>query len=71
MFLDGTAPKSCVPVLITLLYGAEYAQGACLPECLPSVDNPIVQQDGCDVGFKCAPCTLPPFGDPTGACASP
>ena len=62
------APVACNTVVFSALFGEDYQAGACLPGCLPSVDNPLVGQDGCAAGFKCAPCLMPPFGEPTGAC---
>jgi hypothetical protein len=62
------SPPSCQTGLISSLFGSEYAQGACLPECLPDVDNFLIGQDDCADGFKCAPCLEPPFGQSSGAC---
>jgi hypothetical protein len=62
-------PPSCQTSLISLVLGAEYKPGACLPACLEAVSNFMIQQDGCDAGFKCAPCKDPlNNGAPSGAC---
>ena len=46
--------------------------GACLPECLPSVQGLlqdfILDQEGCPDNHRCAPCDHPISGEPTGAC---
>jgi hypothetical protein len=70
VFLEegGFTPPSCETGLIQVIFGEEFAEGACLPECLPAVDNFLIGQDGCDEGFKCAPCLNPLTGEPSGAC---
>ncbi|MCB9560946.1 MAG: hypothetical protein H6708_11110 [Kofleriaceae bacterium] len=69
VFLDGTyQPQSCETGLIQILFGADYAEGRCLPDCLPGVDNFLIGRDGCDPGMKCAPCLDPLTGDSSGAC---
>ena len=69
VFLEpGFVPATCETGLIQALFGATYAEGRCLPDCLPAVDNFLVGQDGCAEGLKCAPCLTPPFGQPSGAC---
>jgi hypothetical protein len=62
------SPASCTTSLVSGLFGSEYEPGACLPDCLPDVDNFLIQKDDCADGFKCAPCLEPPFGQPSGAC---
>jgi hypothetical protein len=62
------SPPSCETGLIASFFGSEYGPGACLPECLPDVDNFLIGQDDCAEGFKCAPCLKPPFGTSSGAC---
>lgn len=69
VFLEpGFVPATCETGLIQTLFGAQYAEGRCLPDCLPAVDNFLVGEDGCGDGLKCAPCLTPPFGQPSGAC---
>lgn len=69
VFLEpGFVPMTCETGLIQSLFGAQYAEGRCLPECLPDVENFLIGQDGCADGMKCAPCLAPPFGEPSGAC---
>ena len=52
-----------------LLFGAEFAEGACMPKCVPEVDDaPLTEQGDCADGFKCVPCTSPTSGQSTGAC---
>ena len=48
------------------------AEGRCLSECLPAVISQIdqLQQDTCAAGERCAPCTDPFTGVPTGACTT-
>ncbi len=58
----------CETVLLGNLFGEEYKPGVCLPDCLPAVDNVMLNQDGCPAHFKCAPCIMPPYGESTGAC---
>ena len=61
-------PPPCETGLLSMFFGDAYKPGACLPECIPAVDSFLIGQDGCADGFKCAPCLMPPFGEPTGAC---
>jgi hypothetical protein len=61
-------PAACTTGLISQFFGDEYEPGACLPDCLPAVDNFLIGQDDCPDGFKCAPCLKPPFGESSGAC---
>lgn len=69
VFLDpGYQPATCETGLVQSLFGSRYAEGRCLPDCLPDVDSFLLGRDGCDVGMKCAPCLTPPFGQPSGAC---
>lgn len=69
VFLEpGFQPATCETELIQSLFGAAYAEGRCLPDCLPDVDNFLIGQDGCAEGMKCAPCLKPPFGTNSGAC---
>jgi hypothetical protein len=69
VFLEpGFQPQTCETGLIQSLFGAQYAEGRCLPDCLPDVDNFLIGQDDCAEGMKCAPCLAPPFGQPSGAC---
>lgn len=69
VFLSGDfAPATCETGFIQVLFGEDYAEGRCLPECLPDVDNFLIGQDGCEEGFKCAPCLNPLTGEPSGAC---
>jgi hypothetical protein len=69
VFLDPTyQPPSCTTGLISDFFGEEYGPGACLPDCLPAVDNFLLGQDDCPDGSICAPCLEPPFGEPSGAC---
>lgn len=43
--------------------------GACVSECIPEVGSqPLLSQEDCDPGFKCAPCVDPLSGMPTGLC---
>jgi hypothetical protein len=69
VFLDGPyTPATCETGLIQLLFGADYAEGRCLPDCLPDVQNFLIGQDDCEDGMKCAPCLDPLTGEPSGAC---
>ncbi len=69
VFLEpGFTPATCETGLIQGLFGAQYAEGRCLPDCLPDVQNFLIGQDGCADGMKCAPCLKPPFGTSSGAC---
>jgi hypothetical protein len=69
VFLDGMfAPPPCETGLVSFLFGADYKPGVCLPGCLPAVQNFLLGRDGCDQGYKCAPCLDPLTGQPTGAC---
>ncbi|MCA9624102.1 MAG: hypothetical protein KC731_33995 [Myxococcales bacterium] len=70
VFVDDPSwsPPSCTTGLIASIFGSDYGPGACLPECLPDVDNFLLGQDGCPEGMKCAPCLEPPFGQSSGAC---
>jgi hypothetical protein len=69
VFIEGTfVPATCETGFIQVLFGEEFAEGRCLPECLPDVDNFLIGQDDCEDGYKCAPCLDPLTGDPTGAC---
>ena len=61
-------PTSCKTTLLAALFGDEYEQGACLPECVDGVDSFLLLKDGCPDNFKCAPCLEPPFGQSSGAC---
>ena len=65
---DGYQPATCETGLIQTLFGEEFAEGRCLPECLPDVDNILIGQDDCEDGMKCAPCLNPLTGEPSGAC---
>ncbi len=68
-FIEGDyVAQACETGAISLLFGDEFRPGACLPECIPAVDNFLIGQDGCLDGYKCAPCLDPLSGDPTGAC---
>ncbi|MEZ4401688.1 MAG: hypothetical protein R3B06_16800 [Kofleriaceae bacterium] len=69
VFLEpGFVPATCETGLIQNLFGSRYAEGRCLPDCLPDVANFLIGQDGCADGMKCAPCLKPPFGTNSGAC---
>jgi hypothetical protein len=69
VFLEpGFQPATCETGLIQNLFGSQYAEGRCLPDCLPDVDNFLIGRDGCAEGMKCAPCLTPPFGQSSGAC---
>jgi hypothetical protein len=69
VFLDDAyTPPTCETGLIQALFGEEFAEGRCLPECLPAVDNFLIGQDDCEDGSKCAPCLNPLTGEPSGAC---
>ncbi|HTM18928.1 MAG TPA: hypothetical protein VL172_00405 [Kofleriaceae bacterium] len=69
VFISGDfTPPTCETGLIQVLFGSDFAEGRCLPECLPDVDNFLIGQDDCDDGFKCAPCLNPLTGEPSGAC---
>ena len=69
VFIEGTfVPESCETGFISLIFGEEFAPGACLPDCLPAVDNFLIGQDGCIDGSVCAPCLDPLSGEPSGAC---
>lgn len=61
-------PPTCETGFIQFLFGSDYAEGRCLPDCLPDVDNFLIGQDDCDEGMKCAPCLNPLTGEPSGAC---
>lgn len=65
---QGYTPAVCETGFIQFLFGEAYAEGRCLPECLPDVDNFLIGQDGCEEGMKCAPCLNPLTGEPSGAC---
>jgi hypothetical protein len=66
--LDGSyVAQACETSKLASL-GDEYGPGACLPACLAALDHPMLKQDGCPDGFKCAPCKAPPDGEDTGAC---
>jgi len=69
VFLEPSfTPTACETGAVSLLFGAEYKPGVCLPDCLPAVDNFLLGQDGCNDGYKCAPCLDPLSGEPSGAC---
>jgi hypothetical protein len=69
VFLNGPyTPPTCETGLIQFLFGDEFAEGRCLPDCLPDVDNFLIGQDDCEDGMKCAPCLNPLTGEPSGAC---
>ncbi|HUH00697.1 MAG TPA: hypothetical protein VML75_01805 [Kofleriaceae bacterium] len=69
VFIEGMfVPQECTTGFISLLLGPEYEEGRCLPECLPDVDNFLIGRDGCEEGYKCAPCLNPLTGEPSGAC---
>jgi hypothetical protein len=69
VFLEGMfVPQACETGLIAVLFGDEFAEGRCLPDCLPDVDNFLIGQDDCEDGFKCAPCLDPLSGEASGAC---
>lgn len=59
----GAKPPSCTSL------GA--APGVCLSTCVPLVaeNQDILPKAGCREGERCAPCTNPNDGKPTGACA--
>lgn len=61
-------PQACETGAVSLLFGNDYKPGVCLPDCLPAVDNFLLGQDGCNDGYKCAPCLDPLTGEPSGAC---
>lgn len=64
-------PPSCTATVLSLTLGDEYGPGVCLPECLPALmglTGVALLRDGCDEGFKCAPCLDPTSGEPSGAC---
>jgi hypothetical protein len=63
-------PEACVPLVLSLVFGAEYADGRCLPGCLPDVETLgfTLMQDGCNSGFLCVPCILPVLDIPTEVC---
>jgi hypothetical protein len=69
-FLEGTyTPQPCEAGLIAFLFGEEFREGGCLPECLPDVDGaPFLGQGECADHMKCVPCLDPLSGDPSGAC---
>jgi hypothetical protein len=67
--IDGTfVAEACETSKLADKLGDEYLAGACMPACLAALDHPILQQDGCPDGFKCAPCKAPPDGEDTGIC---
>jgi hypothetical protein len=70
VFLEGSyTPPSCEAGLIAFIFGDEFRDGACLPECLPDVDSaPFLGQDDCLDGMKCVPCIDPLSGESSGAC---
>ncbi len=69
VFLDGDfTPATCETGLLQVIFGPDVAEGRCLPDCLPAVDNFLLGQDGCADGYKCAPCVDPLTGEPSGAC---
>jgi hypothetical protein len=69
VFIEGNfVPPTCETGFIQVLFGEEFAEGRCLPECLPDVDNFLIGQDDCEDGYKCAPCLNPLTGEPSGAC---
>ncbi|MCE9580765.1 MAG: hypothetical protein K8W52_47065 [Deltaproteobacteria bacterium] len=73
VYLDGSfTPPSCHTGLISLLFGDAYKPGACLPACIPAVQQALfVGQDDCGANFRCLPCKNPsstPAGQSTGAC---
>jgi hypothetical protein len=60
-------PPSCT-VSWAALFGGD-GRGACLSDCFPAVrDEAFLSQEDCMPGYKCAPCTDPLSGMPTGAC---
>jgi hypothetical protein len=68
-FADDTfVAQPCDTGTIETIFGPEYGPGACLPDCIPAVDNLLIGQDDCADGYKCAPCLDPLSGDPSGAC---
>lgn len=64
---DGYKPMTCTDGSIL-----GDAPGVCLPDCLPAVQgllqDLLLDQEGCQTGYKCAPCDHPITGNPTGAC---
>ena len=73
VFITDTSwsPPSCTTTVLALTLGEEYGPGVCLPECLPAlmgIAGIALLRDGCDEGFKCAPCLDPTSGEPSGAC---
>ncbi len=60
--------QSCSATGVSLIFGSKYKPGACMPDCLPDVQNPLLGKNGCDDGYKCAPCYDPLTGNPSGAC---
>lgn len=58
-------PDACLTE--SLIGGGE--PGVCLPECLiTGIEGALLGQSTCAAGWKCAPCTNPITGQPTGAC---
>ncbi len=69
VFVEGDyLAAACETSLVSLIFGAAYKPGACLPDCLPAVGNFLLGQDGCAAGYKCAPCLDPLTQQPTRAC---
>ena len=72
VFLDdpGYTPPSCTTDAIQAEYGTEYADGGCVPACLAGVSDfaSFLEQNDCEAGSLCVPCTSPIDDTPTGAC---
>jgi hypothetical protein len=60
--------QQCETVLVANMFGEEYRQGVCMPDCMPAVDSLFLNKDNCPASYKCAPCLQPPYGEPSGAC---
>ena len=63
-------PETCeTSFFLQFLFGDEYKDGACLPECIPQIASaPFLEQDVCPDNWKCAPCKDPQTGQSSGAC---
>jgi hypothetical protein len=60
-------PEPCFDDLAAFFGGD--GRGACMSECFPQIaDSDFLSEADCPSGYKCAPCTDPFSGAPTGVC---
>ena len=61
-------PRSCTIGWMEIFTPGSGA-GGCLSDCIP--ETSVLSQEDCPAHYKCAPCTDPLSGMPTGACGPP